>query len=690
MARAPRKKTVRRRTWGYGHLVVIVLGSGAAVSMAVGVLIVGYLLLGLPDISSLRHYNPPMVTKVLDADHNPLDYWYLERRWPVTRDRMPERLVQAFLAAEDARFYAHPGIDFMGVIRAVLRNVEAGGIVQGASTITQQVTRSLLLSSERSWIRKAKEAILAWQIDAALTKDEILTIYLNHIYFGQGAYGIQSAARTYFGKDLEDLSLAEVSLIAGLPQAPSRYNPVRHMDRAKARQDYVLKRMVDEGFISTQEAEEALAAPVELREESLDVPPGTEYFLSEVRRELEARYGRKRLLTDGLTVVTTLNREWQAKAYESVLEGIDTLCKRHPEDKKLSPNIQAALVAIDARTGAVRALIGGKDFQVSQFNMATQARNQPGSSFKPIIYAAAISQGKISPNTILIDEPISLPGAEADIPWEPENFDKVYMGPITVRTALTYSRNTVCVKVARIAGLDAILRLAAQMGIESTLAKNLSIALGSSGVSLLQMVQAYSTFPNLGNSVRPQFIQEIRDRQGREIEHLSPQSNQAMDPVTAYEMVYLLKGVIQEGTGRCARELGVPAGGKTGTTDNCCDAWFVGFTPETVAGVWIGREDRESLGNRETGGRVACPVWTSFMSATVEDLGQKDFAMPPGAALAAVDKETGELVFPHGEKNKEVIWEAMREDTLPPLDPSSGRFRMPSWLKKIDDFFFSR
>nr|HDN00712.1 PBP1A family penicillin-binding protein [Deltaproteobacteria bacterium] len=688
MAKTRRKKFRRPVVRDYRPLLGILLGSALVVFLLIGSFIIGYMLLGLPEISSLKSYSPPMVTEVLDSDHRPIAYWYKEKRWPVPFCRMPEKLVQAFLAAEDARFYEHPGIDFMGVIRAVVKNMEAGGIVQGASTITQQVTRSLLLTPEKSWLRKVKEAILAWQIDAALTKDEILNIYLNEIYFGQGAYGVESAARTYFAKHVDDLNLAECALFAGLPKAPSRYDPTKHMELAKKRQNYVLRRMIEEGYITLDEAEEAKKTPIRLKRETLDPPPGTDYFLSEVRKELETRYGEERLLTDGLTVITTLKSDWQIKANESVLQGLDSWRKRHTEDADLNQSIQAALVAIKAETGAVQALWGGNDFSKSQFNLATQGRMQPGSAFKAIIYTAALSNGLIAPNTIVVDEPISLPGADSQNMWEPENFDKTYMGPITIRTALTYSRNIISIKIARVIGLNSIHNMAKRMGIETPLANNLSLALGSSEVTPIEMARAFSTFPNLGKNIKPQFIQAVLNRKGEMIEQLEPVFKEAVDPLTAFQMVQLLRGVIQNGTGSSARTLGIPAGGKTGTTDNYRDAWFIGFTPEVVTAVWVGREDKKSLGEMETGGRVACPIWTSFMSGTKDEVIKKDFIIPQGIALVPVDQQTGEIVIPKEDNEGAFVWEAMREDLLPPLHPSSGRFRLPAWLKRLDDFLF--
>lgn len=690
MARRVRKKRRKNIKRGYGVLLGIILGAGSVVSLTVIGMMVFYMLLGLPEISGLASYNPPMVTTVLDSDGNVLAYWYKEKRWPVPMSEIPEQLVQAFLAAEDARFYEHRGIDFIGVLRAVLKNVEAREIVQGASTITQQVTRSLLLSRERTWIRKVKEAILAWQIDATLTKDEILIIYLNQIYLGQGAYGVEAAARTYFSKHVRELSLAECALLAGLPQAPSRYNPARHMEKAVKRQHYVLRRMMEEGYITRDDMEDAMQSGVEIRQEAISLPPGADFFLSEVRKELERRYGRNRLLTAGMTVVTTLKSDWQKRADQVVRNGMRALVRRHPDDQDLSTFLQAALLSVDAATGSVRAMWGGSDFKKSQFNLATQAMMQPGSAFKPVVYAAALAEGVVRPNTVIIDEPVSLPGAEPGNPWEPENFDKTYMGPVTVRTGITYSRNIISVKLAKMVGLDSIRSLARKMGIEVTLAENLSIALGSSAVPLIQMVRAYTVFPNLGMSMKPQFVEEVRDRKGRVLEHLEPVSQEVIDTLTAFQMLHLLRGVVENGTGRCARSLGIPAAGKTGTTDDCRDAWFMGFTPEIVTGVWVGRQDKKTLGQKETGGRVACPIWTSFMSVVVREAKKKLFDLPEGVALTPVDIDTGEIVIPEQSRGKSVIWEAMREDSLPALDPSPVLSNRPYWLRRLNNFLFNR
>ena len=689
MARKSKKITKKNpRKWGAQPLLIIMWTSCLMVTAAAVLLMMGYVMLDLPPIMQLKNYQPSMVTEVYSSDGKTLAYWYTQRRWPVPVKKIPQTLINAFLAAEDSRFYEHRGIDFIGVLRAALKNVEAGGIVQGASTITQQVTRSLLLTRERSWIRKLKEAILAWQIDGTLSKDQILNIYLNQIYLGAGAYGVEAAARTYFAKHVQDLNIAECAMIAGLTQAPSKYNPLKHYKRARRRQKYVLRRMFEEGFITGQQHDKALAFKLHFKSERLHPPPGSEYFIQEVKKDLLRRYGVKRLFTGGLRIFTTLDSTWQEKAFGFVKKGLENVIGRHRKDKALRKNIQGALLSMDAQTGAIKAMIGGTDYSRSQYNLATQGRMQPGSSFKPVVYSAAMQKGLIQPNTIIVDEPISLRGTDNNKMWKPQNFDKSYMGPITIRTGLTYSRNVISVKVARLAGINTIIKQARKMGITVPLSHNLSIALGSSAVPLIQMVRAYSTFVNEGQVVLPQFIEQIADRQGRIIEMLDPEFHRALDQVTAFQMAYLLMGVVQNGTGRRARALGIPAGGKTGTTDNYKDAWFVGFSPEFVTGVWVGRKDRKSLGRLETGGRAACPIWTEFMKTTLRSTNKKNYDIPGGIAFVPVDRHTGEIVTPTAENQKVVVWEALRKDSLPPLHPETGIWQnMPGWLRGIGSFF---
>ncbi len=689
MARKSKKKKRKKpRIWGAQPLLIIIWTSCLFVTASAFALMMGYMMLDLPPILQLKNYEPPMVTEVYSSDGKALAYWYTQKRWPVHINKIPKRLINAFLAAEDARFYEHRGIDFIGVLRAALKNFEAGGIVQGASTITQQVTRSLLLTPERSWLRKLKEAILAWQIDGTLTKGQILNIYLNQIYLGGGAYGVEAAARTYFAKHVQQLNIAECAMIAGLTQAPSKYNPLRHYKRARRRQEYVLRRMYQEGFITEEERDRALAYKIRFKSERLHPPAGSRYFVQEVRKDLLARYGSKRLFNDGLKIFTTLDSRWQENASKLVKEGLKTIIARHKKDRKLKANIQSALLSMDAQTGAIKAMVGGTDYSKSQYNLATQGRMQPGSSFKPIVYSTAMEKGLIQPNTIIVDEPISLKGTDNDKMWEPQNFDKTYMGPITIRTALTFSRNIISVKIARMAGINAVINQARKMGITVPLAHNLSIALGSSAVPLIQMVRAYSAFVNQGQVVTPQMIEQIADRHGRIIEMLDPEFRRALDPVTAFQMAYLLMGVVQDGTGRRAKAVGIPVGGKTGTTDNYKDAWFMGFSPELVTGVWVGRKDRKSLGRLETGGRAACPIWTQFMKTTLKDMTKRSYDIPDGIAFVPVDRHTGQIVTPSPENEKNIVWEALRKDSLPPLHPETGIWQnMPQWLRGIGSFF---
>jgi penicillin-binding protein 1A len=676
----------KQRKWGAMPLIYILFFSAILISALTAVGVAGYMMLGLPGLNSLKTYTPPAVTEVYDASYRPLAYWYKEKRWPVTLSDVPETLIQSFLAAEDARFYTHPGIDFFGVARAMIKNMEAGAIVQGASTITQQVTRALLLSRERSWIRKLKEAILAWQIDAALTKDEILTIYLNQIYLGNGAYGVEAAARTYFAKHVWDLNLAECAMIAGLPQAPSSYNPARHFKKAVQRQRYVLGRMVSEGYIRQEEMDAALAFKIKIKKETLPDIPEKAYFLVGLRKELEARYGKERLLSDGMTIVTTLDGLWQARAVEAVRQGAARVIARHPEDKGLAKNINGALLSIDAHTGAIKAMVGGLDFDKSQFNMATQGLMQPGSCFKPVVYSTALAMGVLQPDSIIVDEPVTLQGSteNSDDLWKPENFDRKYMGPVTLVTGLTYSRNIIAIKTARLTGVKPIIRQARKMGITVPLAADLSIALGSSAVPLAQLVSAYSTFPNNGKRVKLQYVQSITDRYGNELEALEPETSDALDPVTACQMTFMLKNVVEDGTGRCARKLGVPAGGKTGTTNNCQDAWFMGFTPSIVTGVWIGRMDKKSLGKKETGGRVACPVWRDFMEVTVH--GQESFTIPEGVVIVPMDRATGEIADPD-DRSRKIVWEAVPEERIPQMKKAGGYNFLDDWIREIGEFF---
>ena len=686
------------------------------------------LLFQLPNIKTLNDYNPPLATQILSADGTLIGYLFKEKRILVSLSELPPHLIQAFVASEDARFFKHGGLDFLSITRALWKNIWAGEIVQGGSTITQQVTRSLLLSPEKNLSRKIKEAVLAYRLDRNLSKEDILYIYLNQIYLGHGAYGVEAAAQTYFGKKARDLTLSESALLAGLPQAPSRYSPLLHPQRAKERQRYVLKRMVEEGFISESESQAVAETPVfyaNTQDPNLTMAP---HFIDLVRKYLFQTWGSEFVLKAGLVVQTTLDLSFQKAAQEAVLKGTQAIQSRHvytktiqsvPLDKideycpkldqpipnenrkrpeftngvvvkidsfaqtakvclgqewavlplplpKASPSqvkgqgddegpvkretpppalkvgdvvrlrwdpvrysltildqnqVEAALLCIETRDGSVKALVGGKNYNQTEFNRAVQSRRQPGSSFKPIIYAAALEKG-LTPATVIMDSPIYFGGPPA---WVPQNFDHTFRGPTTLRTGLIQSRNIVSIKILQRIGIQSAIQFAQRLGISSSLYPNLSLALGTSGVSLWEMITAYNCFPNLGQRVPPYFIQQISDRHRRTIYAYPPKAEQVMEPHTAYTMNQLLEAVVKEGTGWRLKALGKPVAGKTGTTNEFRDAWFIGFTPQYTAGVWVGIDDFTPLGPGETGAQAASPIVLEFFQKALSQIPAQEF-----------------------------------------------------------------
>lgn len=693
----------------------------------------------LPSIQSLRDYRPPIVTTMYAADGTVIGEFAAERRYVRPLQDFPRHVVQAFLAAEDAKFYEHKGLDFGSIIRAMMKNIEAGGIVQGGSTITQQVVKTLLLSPERTWVRKIKEAILAYRIDRSMTKDEILHLYLNQIYLGSGAYGVEAAARTYFGVGAHQLSLAQAALLAGLPKAPSRYNPFQNLDKALERQQYVLDRMVEVGFLSQEEALRARQEPLNLAEAGWGASYPMNSFTEEVRRLVEQKYGAQMLYREGLAIHTTLDIYAQRLAEKAITEGLRALDKRHgyrgPHGRieaagveafsqelakrypraaqgdvveavvtscdaqgrrcqldlgagrsalldlktakwaagyfssakrvftkgdiiwvrvetlgspntpwsvslEQEPQVEGALLSMDPRTGRVVCMVGGKDFSKSQFNRATQAYRQPGSSFKPIIYATALEKGYTAA-TVLIDSPIVKEDPSLSGPWKPANYDNTFWGPISLRDALIHSRNVVTIKLLESIGIDEVHDMARRLGIRSPLTPTLSLALGASGVSLWELVTAYSAFAAQGLRVEPYMIEAVYDRHGRLLEKHQIRQERALSAQTAFILTDILQGVIQEGTGRSVRSINRPAAGKTGTTNELKDAWFVGYTPDLLTGVWVGHDDhRLSLGARETGGKAAAPIWLAFMYEYLKDKPAENFPVPEKIVFAKVARKT--------------------------------------------------
>lgn len=767
-------RSKRGRKGTLGRFLYLLYGTVMVLSLLTGLFLGGtyfYFTRDLPKIASLRDYRPHIITTVYSDDNRKIAEFFKERRIVVPLSKMPKMLISAFVAAEDSRFFQHEGIDLFSIARAFFKNIKAGTIIQGGSTITQQVAKSFFLSPEKSYSRKVREAILAYRIDKAFTKDEILFLYLNQIYLGHGAYGLEAAAGNYFGKSAVDLNLAECAMLAGLPQAPSRYSPFLHPKKAKQRQVYVLNRMINEGYITNVQATEAINT-------SLDIKPRRNWYIEEVpyyteyvRKYVEEKYGRDVLYKEGLTIHTAVNIEMQ-KAGQAVLNrGLQALDKRqgyrgplkhlepeqleafsqeiqktlekHPLEQesiiqgvviavndseqkatvrigseqgdlrlenmrwarkpdpevarhdarvekvsdvlrvgdvilvsvkgqqedagqwdlslKQRPAVEGALLCMEAETGYVKAMIGGRDFKVSQFNRAIQSRRQPGSAFKPIIYAAALDKG-YTPATIVIDAPIVFEDTEKEFTWKPRNYEEKFHGPTLFRTALVLSRNVVTIKIFRDISVDYVIEYARGLGIQSKLTRDLSLALGSSGISLLELVRAYAIFDNQGYRVKPCFITKILDRDGNLLEENQPESEKVIEKSTAYIITNLLQGVVQHGTGWRVKALNRPVAGKTGTTNDLHDAWFIGYTPRYVTGVWTGFDEEKPIGFDETGSRAASPIWLEFMQTILKDKPVQVFQVPDGVVFAKIDAETGLLAVP---ESKQTVFECFKEGTVP-------------------------
>lgn len=770
----------------FARLIVLII---ASIAIAIGG-IYFYLSRDLPKISSLTDYRPPIITTVYSDDNRKIAEFYKERRIILPLSEMPKMLLEAFIAAEDARFFKHKGIDFLSIIRAYLKNIEAGTIVQGGSTITQQVTKSLLLTPEKNYTRKVKEAILAYRIDKKFTKEEILFLYLNQIYLGHGAYGVEAAAENYFGKSAKDMNLAECAILAGLPQAPSRYSPFRNPEKAKQRQIYVLNRMVAEGYITNIQATEAINTKLDIKPRRNWYIEKVPFYTEHIRRYIEKKYGSDALYNNGLKIYTAVNIEMQKAAIKEIKKGLKALDKRqgyrgalkhlaeeeietfskellkefeknpieegkivrgvvievndtnntatvrignaqgiinitgmrwarkpdievpyyetrveHPGEvlnigdvilvkinNKITdsdlweleleqePNTQAALLSIEAETGHVKVMVGGRDFRKSQFNRAIQSKRQTGSAFKPIIYAAAIDKG-FTPASVIIDSSIVFEDAEHNFTWKPKNYEEKFHGPTLLRDALAKSRNVVTIKILKDIGIDYAIDYARKLGITSNLSRDLSIALGSSGISLLEIVTAYSVFANIGYLIEPVFITQIIDRDGNVLEEADIKRKKVIDQSTAYIITSLLEGVVKYGTGRRVRELNRPVAGKTGTTNNLYDAWFVGYTPRYITGTWVGFDNESCLGQGETGSRAASPIWLGFMKYVLADKPVKVFHIPEGVVFSKIDAETGLLPIP---ESKKTIFECFKEGTVP-----TEYTKKPDSITEPENFFKS-
>lgn len=708
----------------------------------------------LPGFKNITDYNPPLVTTVYAQDNQVLGYFYKEKRFLVTLDQMSSWVPKAFLAAEDASFYEHEGVDLKAIVRAFKANLVAGRTKQGGSTITQQIIKRLLLTSERSYQRKLKEAILAFRLEKYLTKEEILTIYLNHIFLGAHSYGVEAASRTYFARHATDLTLAQAAMLAGLPQAPTRYNPYRNFDLAKQRQRYVLEQMHNLGWITTDQYREALDEEVVL--ESMPDPSWGvgAYYLEEVRRWLIDEFGEDATYNGGLTVTTSCDLKHQAAAEKAVKRGLLNSAKRRgwtgpigsftpadvpaileegpqdtenimdktnlmkawvsavykdkavvrfgrfhgvipiksmwwvrePDPKKShedvpnptdarkvlkkgdvvwvtvdeapeseegtwvldlerEPKVEGALVSMKPGTGEVLALVGGYGFEKSQFNRATQARRQPGSAFKPIVYSAAIDNG-FTAASIVLDAPIVYANDAEGKLWRPQNFEGTFEGPTLLRTALVKSKNLCTIRVAQKIGIRTIIDRAKAMGLETDFPYDLSVSLGSASVSLMNLCQAYSTFPRGGSWIRPRTVLSVKSAWGDDMYTSEPEMVDAFSPQTAYIMASLMKQVVRYGTGWRARVLKRPVAGKTGTSNNEQDAWYMGYSPYLLTGVYVGFDELTPMGKWETGSRAASPIWVDYRKQVESDYPYQDFTQPPGIVMVRVDGATGKLASP--------------------------------------------
>ncbi|HXV37847.1 MAG TPA: PBP1A family penicillin-binding protein [Myxococcota bacterium] len=881
-------------------LKLLLAAAGLSVALGIGAAIAFYLAFvrDLPDLRTIEDYRPPIASRVVDRRGETIGHFFVERRTLAPMETLPRHLVQAFVAGEDSAFFEHAGIDYSSIVRAAWVNFRAGGeIKQGASTITMQMVKGLLLSPEKKYRRKIREMILARRIEQRFSKQEILYLYLNQIYFGHGAYGIREAARTYFDKETLGLSVSESALLAGLPKAPSRYSPFNSPQEAEERRRYVLSRMREEGFLDDAGHAAALAEiPVLADRSASENDPAAAYFVEEVRRTLFERLGGKLVLEGGLTIETTLDAPLQRAAMSAVQAGLVDLDRRQgyrgplrrvatdeieaeierlavvnelapahadsaapaahgadaasaqesesPADdadaehalelpapraprtarealaepggtligvvtevdanakrarvafapgveaavrledvswaREVDPNrapyrvraidevftigdvarftgvppkpdateagvaaeaadpaepaellasldqtpeVQGALLSFEVGSQEVIALVGGRDFEQSQFDRVTQARRQPGSAFKPMIYAAALSRG-YTPASIVFDRPIVYTDDESGFIWRPRNYKRSFYGPITLREAIARSVNNATVHLFRDVGMDYVIEYARRLGIESPLPRNLSLALGSSGVSLLELTRAYAVFASSGRRVEPIFIRRVTDRDGLVLlEHvaLGTQPEPAVDPslappaaldvaapaepdaslvaatapaspdqlippAEAYLAVSLLRAVVEDphGTGGRLRVLQRPLAGKTGTTNDQADAWFVGFSPEVVTGVWVGHDVTRFLGSGETGARAAAPIWIDFMRVALEPRPVRDFEVPDSIEFARIDRKTGLLA---GDSSESTVFQPFLQGTAPTEMADSARAQSESRRQlRLDSF----
>ncbi|MDR3243922.1 MAG: PBP1A family penicillin-binding protein [Elusimicrobiota bacterium] len=619
--------------------------------IAICIIVIGILLektmTDLPSAYQIENFEPNLSAKIYDNKNNLIAEFFTERRTFVPIHKIPKHIQNAFVAIEDNDFYNHWGVSVRGIARAASRMVKNVKVSEGGSTITQQLARMMFLNADQNMSRKLKEMLLAIQIESIYSKDEIMQSYVNQAYFGFGAYGAHSAALTYFKKDIGDLTLGECAIIAAIPKSPNYYNPFKDPKASLVRRNLVLAKMRELGYITQEQEEEALKEPLPVQTaDIIKIEKSGDYFIEYIRIMLANKYGLDELYTNGFSVYTTFDMKMQKDAevvVENMLSKFDRKRAKYFKRKKIEPvKVQGALLAIDAKTGAIKAMVGGRDFKESEFNRAVQAKRQPGSSFKPFVYLAALEEG-YSPGdtiedrpmiftynkrtnkwTLLSNDEIDLENmaerlyekdlASSDKIWKPLNYDRRYRGEVTIETALALSINTCAIELIRRVSPRKVIAIARRLGISSYLIDSLSLALGVSEVTLHEMVGAYTVFAAGGMKMEPYVISKIEDRNGSVIEEHIHEPIEIVSAQTSFIMTNMLKSVVQIGSARDALRLGRQSAGKTGTTNDFADAWFIGYTNELVTGVWVGYDDRRiDLGNNAAGGIVAAPIWTNFM-----------------------------------------------------------------------------
>ena len=734
-----------------------------------------YFSIGLPDYKKLSNYQPPISSRVYSNDGKLIAEYALEKRLFIPFESVPKKVINSFLSAEDKNFFNHPGIDAKGILRAIVKNlsnISENKRLEGASTITQQVAKNFLLTNEVSFNRKIKEAILAFRIERAYSKERILELYLNQIYLGQGTYGIAAASLEYFDKSVKDLTYTEAALLAALPKAPSRYDPFKYPDVATFRRNLVLQNLEDNNYITSKQLNDFKNYKIKLKRRKIEILNEANSYTEEVRRLIKEKYGFKKVYSEGLSIRTPLDINYQIQAIKSLREGIESYDRRHgwrgvitnrfkdlnwekklenlkidptlnwkkaevvkinengivfktleglkgnvalqelrwtiPSKKnifeqyktgdfifvkkenntwslKQYPKVNGGIIAIDPYNGDIKALVGGFNFKSSEFNRVTQAKRQPGSAFKPIVYAAALENG-YSPNSIVLDAPFVESQGIGLKNWKPENYGKKFYGPTTLRKGIEYSRNLMTVRIAKKLGLDKILNLSDKLDIYDDIPELLSVSLGAAETSLINLTSAYASFVNGGKIIKPNLISRIQDRRGKTIFKLTNkkcfgcdkflsdseiypsikiENDRIFSEETAYQMVSILQGAVERGTAKKLKDLKVPLAGKTGTTNNNYDAWFIGFTSNLVVGVYIGFDSPKTLGRYETGSKAALPIFKDFIVNALFKEDFKEFNIPKGIYLTSLNYDTGTK---SSLGNKNTIIEALKAKDINNID----------------------